>query len=124
MYHSNLQVLNGAHCNLAKVGDSERNNFNFKQHEQHLFDVLFSCLKFDSRNLLCQPSGDNSTLQFGSANVESLLFSNEDTFCETYIELPLDDVSLYDHLRQEHNNNLEGHDSAPLNQVGNVPFCV
>ncbi|TKY53274.1 PHR 1 protein [Spatholobus suberectus] len=115
MYHS-WQVSNGAHGSLAKVGGSEKHSFNFhQQHEQHVFDVPVSCLKFDSQKLLCQSSGDNSTPQFGSV-VDSFLSSDEDTLCDTYSELPCHDVSLYKHFRCEHNR-LEGDDSVPVKQV-------
>ncbi|KAL2998524.1 hypothetical protein AAZX31_09G104200 [Glycine max] len=115
MYHFS-QVSNGEHSSVANVGGLETDSFNF---QQHVFDAQFSCLKFDSQNLLCQSSGDNSApILFGSV-VDSFLSSDEDTFCDTYSEyseLPCHEVSLYEHFRHE-NNILESNYSAPVNEV-------
>ncbi|KAK7392817.1 hypothetical protein VNO78_21265 [Psophocarpus tetragonolobus] len=107
MYYSS-QVSNG-----ANFGGSEKNIISF---QQHVFDDPVSCLRVDfSQNLLCQSSGNNSTPLFGSV-VDSILSSDEDTFCETYSELACHDVSLYQHFRHEIDD-LEGDDSAPVKRV-------
>ncbi|RDY07488.1 Myb family transcription factor PHL5, partial [Mucuna pruriens] len=115
MHHS-WQVSNGAHSSLSKVEGSEKDSFIF---QQYVFDVPVSCLNFDSQDLLGLSSWDNSTPQFGSV-AHSFLSSDEDTFCETYGEIPCRDVSLHQHFGYQHNNILEGHDSAPVNRVENV----
>ena len=133
----------GATSTFAKVGGSEKprstghikGSVSFQQREQHVFDIPLSCLKspetFDSQTLMCQSSLDNSTERTaqGVLNpqfidplqtlVNSLLSSDEDAFCETYSELPCQNVPLYEHFLLEHNNKLAGQDGSVL--VGRRP---
>nr|XP_007145672.1 hypothetical protein PHAVU_007G258600g [Phaseolus vulgaris]ESW17666.1 hypothetical protein PHAVU_007G258600g [Phaseolus vulgaris] len=104
--HYASQELNGVHSSVANVGVSEKNGFNFQHHEKDLFDVPASCLNFDSQNMMCESSGDQSAPLFGSV-VDSFFSSHGDTFCE-----------LYEHFRNKQNDILEGDASAPVNRVG------
>ena len=110
--HYASQELNGVHSSVANVGVSEKNGFNFQHHEKDLFDVPASCLNFDSQNLMCESSGDQSAPLFGSV-VDSFFSSHGDTFCE-----------LYEHFRNKQNDILEGDASAPVNRVGDSCFCL
>ncbi|KAK8468232.1 hypothetical protein PHAVU_007G258600 [Phaseolus vulgaris] len=102
--HYASQELNGVHSSVANVGVSEKNGFNFQHHEKDLFDVPASCLNFDSQNMMCESSGDQSAPLFGSV-VDSFFSSHGDTFCE-----------LYEHFRNKQNDILEGDASAPVNR--------
>ncbi|KAK7345136.1 hypothetical protein VNO77_15612 [Canavalia gladiata] len=105
------------------IRGSEKHSFNIQQHEKLVFDVSDSCLMFpeafDSQNVLCQSSEDNTPPQFRTV-ADSFLSRDEDTFWETYSEHPCHHVSLYEHLRHEHNIIMVGDDSAPVDQTEGV----